>query len=105
MKDVIKVGVKFCGNCNPHLDMTAIFEAVKNNFPDVEFVRWDEGAFSILLILNSCPVGCATRPDFSGSTLIITSDSIDHTSTSPENLYDDILKALNELKIRQFNSL
>lgn len=97
MKPIAKVGVKFCGNCNPHIDMLSLYKKLKIKLPNTEFIQWDEGGFSILLILNSCPIGCATHPEFSGPKLIVTSDSINYMNTLPEDLCDNIIKYLNEL--------
>lgn len=90
--------MKFCGNCNPYIDTVSLLEKIKNTCQNVEFIHWDEGGFSILLILNSCHVGCATHPDFSGPKIIVDSNSINYIKTLPENLYNDIIKILNELK-------
>lgn len=90
----MKVGVKFCGNCNPYIDTVALLNSIKNNLRDIELVRWDESEFSVLMILNSCPVGCASHPDFTGPKIVVTSDGVNYEPVLPEDLLDRILEVL-----------
>lgn len=96
METSIRIGVKFCGNCNPYVDTIGLLDKLKNYYKEMEFVKWYEEDYRILLILNSCPVGCATHPNFSGSTIIIKSDSIDCEPVLPEDLFDKMIIAINE---------
>lgn len=95
MTKSIKVGVKFCGNCNPHVDAAFLLEQIKIIANDIEFVHMGKH-FDVLLLLNSCPVGCATPPDFTGPSVIVTSNSVNYFSTPSEQLTDKILQALHE---------
>lgn len=105
MKSITKVGVKFCGNCNPYIDTVSLVQKLKSYLPNINFVQWDEGGFSILLILNSCPVGCATHPEFSGPKLVVSSDSINYMTIPTEKLYDSIVKYLSEINYSLINHL
>jgi hypothetical protein len=92
----IKIGIKFCGNCNPHIDTVELSEMLKNYFKEIQFVNWDAGDYSILLVLNSCTVGCATHPNFSGPKIITKNDSINYESVLPEDLFKELVKKINE---------
>jgi len=73
----MRVGVKFCGNCNPCVDAPALVKELGLTLTEYEFVRWnDPDGYEVLLILNSCPVGCATKPVFDGPCIIATSESV-----------------------------
>lgn len=96
MDSSIKIGIKFCGNCNPHIDTVGLLKKLKDYFKEIQFVNWDAWDYDVLLILNSCPVGCATCPNFSGPTIIIKSDSIDHNLVSPENIAEETIKKIDE---------
>lgn len=95
MKAVVKIGVKFCGNCNPYIDTVQLLEELKNSYKDIKYVNWDE-EYSLLLILNSCPVGCATHPDFSGNKIILNNDSINYEPVLTEDLLNILKKIINE---------
>ncbi|AYD40523.1 hypothetical protein D4Z93_08280 [Clostridium fermenticellae] len=91
-----RVGVKFCGNCNPHINTAFLLEQLKNSSRDMKFVCWEKNKYDILLLLNSCPVGCATRPEFDGPLVIVTSDSVNYLPVSFEKIVNEILKALRQ---------
>lgn len=91
-----KIGVKFCGNCNPQIKASDLLQKLKNHYKDVDFVKWDELNYDILIILNSCPVGCATHPNFSGTKIIIKNNSINYEPVSQEELFDEVIKTINK---------
>jgi len=91
-----RVGVKYCGNCNTIIDGPALVEKVRERMPDVEFVRYDDPAKDLLLIVSACPVDCASRPDWQGSTLVIAGKTVDLQA------YEDTeMAAAVEKKIRE----
>lgn len=49
---VVKIGVKFCGNCNPHYDMPGLVTELAAQVDGLTFGRWDKGEYDILLVLN-----------------------------------------------------
>ncbi|RMG59473.1 MAG: hypothetical protein D6713_05310 [Deltaproteobacteria bacterium] len=58
----MKVGVKFCGGCNPEYDWLGFWEKVRSSLDGrVEWVRWDDGDASCLLVLNGCFTACGER--------------------------------------------
>jgi len=63
---------------------------------DIHFVRWQETPFEVLLILSSCSVDCATRPEFSGPCVIATNESVDHCLVSEDELPAKILEAVQK---------
>lgn len=83
----IRVGVKFCGNCRPHYDAMALYHALERALPGFAFAPWAQcAAPQILLVLNSCPVGCATRPAFGGPVVVVTADSVNAWPTGTDKL-------------------
>jgi hypothetical protein len=57
-----RLGVKFCGGCNPSFDRMAVAQILRRDLPDVRWVPADEEA-DLLLIINGCFGSCAERPD------------------------------------------
>ena len=93
----MRIGVKFCGNCNPRLDMPELFKslAAEVKAEELNFVRWDDSdGYEVLLVLNSCQVGCATLPEFTGTCIIVTNESVQNWPVREEDLPAAILNAI-----------
>lgn len=91
----MKVGVKFCGNCNPHVDMPELVQDMAAKAPGITFVRWDD-EYDILLILGGCPADCASRPPFGGPIVVATSEAVDRWPVAKAGLPAAILAALTK---------
>lgn len=57
----MKIGIKYCGGCNPRYDRTKEVEKLKKQFPQHEFT-YDPGkaACDIYLLVCGCMTACAT---------------------------------------------
>ncbi|MEA4926760.1 MAG: hypothetical protein VB084_15815 [Syntrophomonadaceae bacterium] len=57
----MKIGVKFCGGCNPYIDRKNIIDKVKNLLPPekytLEYFNFDD--CKIFLVINGCGLSCA----------------------------------------------
>lgn len=62
----IKVGLKYCGHCNPRLNGPEVIQAIQARTEEFCFTGWDDPQNEILLIIDACPSACATRPQFAG---------------------------------------
>ncbi|MCL2703545.1 MAG: hypothetical protein FWE91_08075 [Defluviitaleaceae bacterium] len=49
----MKVGVKYCGGCNPHFDRSGLVERLKTDMPEVQFGNLKDGGFALFIC------GCA----------------------------------------------
>lgn len=92
------VGVKFCGNCNPHVDTPNLLKQLISQSEEMSFISWEENKYDLLLILSSCPIDCATRPDFSGPTVVISGSMVNRVQVPKNLLINTLLELLNELK-------
>ena len=72
MSRKIKVGLKYCGHCNIHLNGPEVIRAVQLEAPEFEFTGWDDPQKEILLVIDACPSACATRPPFDGPVICLT---------------------------------
>jgi hypothetical protein len=86
--DIRRIGVKFCGNCQPRRDMPALYQALCRA-RDLVFVSWSDPAYDMLLILQACDAACATIPDFAGPKVEVIASSLDFV----EHEDDDALLA------------
>ena len=62
----MKVSFRYCGFCNPQLDLSQIEERVRHEAQvageDVSFVPLGSQT-ELCILLNACPVGCADDQD------------------------------------------
>ncbi|MDR2799857.1 MAG: hypothetical protein LBB52_01145 [Desulfovibrio sp.] len=72
------IGIKYCGHCQPFMQMPEFVKNLKEKVPEVKFVQWDNGEnFSRLLLLCACPAACVRESVFAGPTTVISCNSID----------------------------
>jgi hypothetical protein len=82
----MRVGVKFCGNCNPLVDMGAILRQLSAQSGNVSFVSWSDENYVVLLVLSSCGRDCATRPVFDGPVIAVTDTTVDRRPVAVDEL-------------------
>lgn len=67
--------------------------------PEVKFVGWEQEK-DVLLILNGCLVGCATRPAFRGPTLFVAGESVNGKKVETGTLAKIICSHLEKLRFK-----
>jgi pyruvate/2-oxoacid:ferredoxin oxidoreductase alpha subunit len=56
----LKIGIKFCGGCNPAFDRIAAAEKIKNKLKDkAEFVSFTDPEAEMILVFMGCSSACA----------------------------------------------
>jgi len=57
-----KIGIKYCGGCNPAYERTKMIERVQSQLREqILFLRHDEQGLDGLILVNGCPRSCATK--------------------------------------------
>ncbi|HNX23646.1 MAG TPA: hypothetical protein PKG60_06330 [Spirochaetota bacterium] len=76
-KESLKIGIKFCGGCNPLFDRIAASRRIKDELREkAEFVSYDDPEADIILVFMGCSAACAEINGFSmEKAKIINSDS------------------------------
>ncbi len=65
MNEKLKIGLKFCGGCNPTYDRGAISEKIRRELKDtVDFVAIIDGKVDMVLSIQGCNVSCADLKPF-----------------------------------------
>lgn len=62
----VKVGIKYCGSCNPHLNLVKIaahLSEISSRRQDFKVVYPYENDIDIMVILCGCPRACGNRED------------------------------------------
>lgn len=65
----MKIGVRFCGGCNPRFDRGVALEKIRESRPDDEFLHAVEGEeYDMLLVIGGCTNCCASFDHFHSHT-------------------------------------
>lgn len=64
----MRIGIKFCGGCNPLYERQKIVERIKREYPleVVEAIR-DGTVYDFIIILNGCRAECVDYKDLRGN--------------------------------------
>lgn len=61
----LRVGIKYCGGCNPEYDRVAILDHIKQSLQDeIETVRPESEDVDLILSVNGCSTACADLKPF-----------------------------------------
>jgi len=61
----LRVGIKYCGGCNPEYDRVAIVDHIKQSMQDkIEIVRPESEGVDLILSVNGCSTACADLRPF-----------------------------------------
>lgn len=75
----MKIGVKYCGGCNPHFDRTTVVKQLMKNYNNYIFEYAQIGIeYDILLIVNGCSRSCANYDLLRGSKIITIDSNIEN---------------------------
>jgi len=104
----IRIGVKFCGNCNPLIACKKLFQEIKKEILKadlyIEFSSWESPNIDLLLVISGCPVDCATRPDQKITEIVVAGETIDgyycNKVTLPKEVSRKLLEYQNCLIVR-----
>lgn len=62
----MRIGVKYCGGCNPRYDRRVAFDEIKKAVPNAQYMSAeDEGIYDVLLVFAGCPNSCADIEQYS----------------------------------------
>jgi hypothetical protein len=90
----IKVGVKFCGHCNPTSDGPEIVKAAAALSGSLEFVPWEDGGKELLLIISGCPNDCASMPVFDGPVVHVANNVLNGKQWPADKVPEAIVKTI-----------
>ena len=98
---LFKIGVKFCGNCNPQIDTKAVYLRVKNLIMrqknDVELCSWDTPGVYNLLVICGCTVNCASRPHDVITEVTIAGETVNALQCKNEDLPIEAVRAIKKI--------
>lgn len=62
----MKIGISYCGGCNPRYERTAIVESLRADFVEACLVRAGEEPVDVVAVICGCHVACAPHERFDG---------------------------------------
>jgi len=63
----LKIGVKYCGGCNPRYDRVALVKRIEERLRGkASLVRADSDGISLVLVVEGCSTACADVSPFKG---------------------------------------
>jgi sulfite reductase beta subunit-like hemoprotein len=103
----VKVALKYCGSCNPQVDLTSIarhLAKVAETRGDFQLVPLPEDGINIVVILCGCPRACGNKPEVrarAGKSLLTAGESINgrHVPEAqlPSTVEQELIKILDSL--------
>lgn len=95
---VMKIGIKYCGGCNPVIDRKRLVKRLMQELPDdYVYEHFNLDDCDIVLLVNGCSLGCAEAPA-EADIITVAGCTIDGW-TYPENeLADRVLARLSTLE-------
>ena len=67
MGERMKVGLKYCGGCNPEYDRVALVRHIEESLQDrVEFVTPESEGVGLILAVEGCSTACVDLSAFQG---------------------------------------
>jgi hypothetical protein len=72
---LLRIGIKFCGGCNPAFDRVAAVERIKRELEGkAEFVPLDDETAEMVLAVMGCGNACAELGEIKGKQIVIITD-------------------------------
>lgn len=92
---MIRIGVKYCGNCNPQINSPEIIRALGNLLPEeYRFIPWAQGDYRVLIVMGGCPADCADRPEFSGPLISVAGKHVDLQAVEEKDIPEVLLSKI-----------
>jgi len=67
-RPVKRIGLKYCGGCNPSYDRVEYVRAIQEAASDrIEWVSLEEGRFGTLLLVSGCDKQCVEMAEYEAS--------------------------------------
>jgi len=99
----MKIGVKFCGGCNPYIDRVDLFNRIKSMVPSEKctFEFFDFKNCDHFIVINGCSLNCAEFKD-KENVIIVSGFEIDGKKFSEKELAVEVINRLfKKAKISQ----
>lgn len=75
----MKIGIKYCGGCNPRFDREKIVERLTADYSNVffEFAK-ENNLYDFVIIINGCNSACASHENLIANEKLFVNDEVDY---------------------------
>jgi len=97
MSNNSKVGFKLCGNCNPLLQTSRFYKALKeiiDNLDGFVITSKDDPNLDVLIVISGCPVDCAERPEGNYQEMVITAETLNWSACDFSEIINQVVVTL-----------
>lgn len=94
---MVKIGFKFCGQCNPKIDIKDIYYKIISKFysENFYFISDTSVELDLIIVLNACGVCCAKTDRIAERVIVISPDGVNFWPIDSEQLLDQIMKVIS----------
>lgn len=94
----MRVGIKYCGGCNPYIDRDLLTRHLMNKFKQLNFgcEFFDLKNCEVVLVINGCSVGCVGIPK-NQKVVSVCGTEVDQEPFSEDILLEEIIKRVLEI--------
>ncbi|MBA7661288.1 hypothetical protein ES703_69303 [subsurface metagenome] len=96
----LKVTLKYCGSCNPLIDLIQIGNKLKEaieNAPELQRVSPDDDPIDVVVILCGCPRKCGDKESFhklAAHSIVIAGGMVDLMPTAEKDIPEQVMQKL-----------
>jgi hypothetical protein len=77
----LRIGIKYCGGCNPDYDRGSLVEMLKEALSSTAvLVHWEEDDPDVIVAVQGCPTACADLGMFDASKVLSVTSTEDFAS-------------------------
>ncbi|MGB9783967.1 MAG: hypothetical protein ACPLSY_14545 [Moorellaceae bacterium] len=99
----MRIGVRFCGGCNPQIDREGLVEFISRNLgcliaPIGESRSYANGVDpDLVLIINGCTAGCIKRTADLPRSVVVAGTHVDAFPVPAEKLFETVLERVKRI--------
>jgi len=99
----VKVALKYCGSCNPHVDLARIarnLTKVAEEHRDFQLVPMSEDGIDVVVILCGCPRACGNKEEIRAraeQSLVVAGESLDGRAMPEVHLSSAVEQRLSKI--------
>lgn len=75
----MKIGIKYCGGCNPGFDRKRFVNLLKNEFVDITFENADKNTcYDLMMVISGCSRACVNKSDLKHRNILYITKEADY---------------------------
>ena len=99
----IRVSLKYCGSCNPLIDLSKIGNELKEAIQkenDLKLVSPEDNDIDTMIILCGCPRACGNKAEIrakANQSIVVAAETIDMVPVAEKDISTAVMKKLKSL--------